>query len=87
MRPSRLGMQDRLVYQPDTLITNSADAAFYRAAGVSGRFAGQGDHAGGDLRDRFPLQRRGNARAWALLDHAQQTAAAAQLFCVSEAAG
>lgn len=39
-------------------------------AGVSGRFAGQGDHAGGDLCDRFPLQRRGNARAWALLDHA-----------------
>ena len=27
----QLGLQDRLVYQPDTLITNSADAAFYRA--------------------------------------------------------
>ena len=32
----QLGMQDRLVYQPDTLITNSADAAFYRAQGCQG---------------------------------------------------
>ena len=32
----QLGLQDRLVYQPDTLITNSADAAFYRAQGCQG---------------------------------------------------
>lgn len=33
---AQLGLQERLVYQPDTLVTNSADVRFYREQGCKG---------------------------------------------------